>query len=71
MSPALDPLQRFHPIQTHPYTLEQDGNEDDEIDKVYIIGFGDKATIEYRNKEVELMKIKLSKRDTKGTKIRT
>ncbi len=46
-------------------------NEDDEIDKVYIVGFGDKATIEYRNKQVELMKIKLSKRDTKGTKIRT
>lgn len=46
-------------------------NPEDEIDKVYIVGFGDKATIEYHDKQVELMKIKLSKRDTKGTKIRT
>ena len=42
----------------------------DEIDKVYIVGFGDKKSITYHSKELELMKIKLSKRDTKGTKPR-
>ncbi len=45
-------------------------NEGDEIEKVYIVGFGDKNTITYNNKEVELMKLKLAKRDTKGTKLR-
>ena len=44
--------------------------KDDEIDKVYIVGFGDKTTIKYHNKDVELMKLKLAKRDTKGTKLR-
>ena len=43
---------------------------DDEIDKVYIVSFGDKTTIKYHNKDVELMKLKLAKRDTKGTKLR-
>ncbi len=46
-------------------------NAGDEIDKVYIVGFGDKSTITYNNKEVELMKLKLAKRDTKGTKLRS
>ena len=45
-------------------------NDGDEIDKVYIVGFGDKSTITYNNKEIELMKLKLAKRDTKGTKLR-
>ena len=45
-------------------------NKDDEIDKVYIVGFGDKTSIQYHNKEVELMKLKLAKRDTRGTKLR-
>ncbi len=45
-------------------------NPGDEIDKVYIIGFGGKDTIEYHGKELELMKIKLAKRDGKGTKPR-
>ncbi len=39
----------------------------DEIDKVYIVGNGDKTTISYRDKEIELMKIKLAKRGGKGT----
>lgn len=43
---------------------------EDEIDKVYIVGFGDKTSIRYHNKDVELMKLKLAKRDTKGTKLR-
>lgn len=42
----------------------------DEIDKIYIVGFGDKTTIRYRSKEVELMKLKLAKRGLKGTKVR-
>ena len=44
--------------------------KDDEIDKVYIVGFGDKTAIKFHNKDVELMKLKLAKRDTKGTKLR-
>ena len=36
----------------------------------YILGFGDKTTIKYRSKDVELMKLKLAKRGLKGTKIR-
>ena len=45
-------------------------NSGDEIDRVYIVGFGDKTSIQYHNKEVELMKLKLAKRDTRGTKLR-
>ena len=44
--------------------------KNDEIDKIYIVGFGDKASVNYKNKEVELMKIKLAKRAAKGTKLR-
>ena len=44
--------------------------KDDEIDKIYILGFGDKTTVKYRSKDVELMKLKLAKRGLKGTKIR-
>ena len=43
----------------------------DEIDKVYIVGFGSKDTIKYHDKDIELMKIKLAKRDTKGIKLRS
>ena len=42
----------------------------DEIDKVYVIGFADKTVIQYHGKDLELMKIKLAKRDGKGTKPR-
>ena len=44
--------------------------KNDEIDTIYIVGFGDKSTVQYKNKEVELMKIKLAKRASKGTKLR-
>ena len=44
---------------------------EDRIEKVYITGFGDKTFILYHDREVELMKIKLAKRDTKGTKLRS
>ena len=42
----------------------------DEIDKVYVIGFADKTVVQYHGKDLELMKIKLAKRDGKGTKPR-
>ena len=43
----------------------------DEIDKVYIVGFGGKETIKFKNKEIELVKnVKLAKRGQKGTKLR-
>lgn len=42
----------------------------DRIEKVYIVGFGDKTAIRYHDRDVELMKIKLAKRDTKGTRLR-
>jgi len=45
-------------------------NAGDEIDKVYIIGNGDKDSIRFHDKDLELMKIKLAKRDGKGTKPR-
>ena len=45
-------------------------NAGDRLEKVYITGAGDKTAILYRGREVELMKIKLAKRDTKGTKLR-
>ena len=45
-------------------------NDGDEIDKVYVIGFADKKVIQYHGKDLELMKIKLAKRDGKGTKPR-
>ena len=44
--------------------------KDDEIEKIYILGFGDRTTVQYRSREVELMKLKLAKRGLKGTKIR-
>ncbi len=46
-------------------------NPNDEIDKVYIVGVGDKKEIKYKGKDLELMKIKLAKRDGKGSKPRS
>ena len=45
-------------------------NKNDEIDKIFIVGFGDKTSVKYKSKEVELMKLKLAKRGLKGTKVR-
>lgn len=45
-------------------------NPGDRLEKVYITGAGDKTFIMYRDREIELMKIKLARRDTKGTKLR-
>ena len=44
--------------------------KNDEVDKIYIVAFGDKTTIRYKNKDIELMKLKLAKRGLKGTKLR-
>ena len=43
---------------------------EDEIDKVYVFSPGSKQTIEYKGKELELVKIKLAKRGSKGVKPR-
>ena len=43
---------------------------EDFITHVYVLDAGDNMTIEYKEKEVSLRKLKTAKRDTKGTKIR-
>lgn len=43
---------------------------DDYIEKVYYCQPGSDGLIEYKNKKIEINKIKVNKRDTKGTKIR-
>ena len=45
-------------------------NESDEIENVYYISQKNETTITYKEKEIELSKLKLSKRDVKGIKIR-
>ena len=45
-------------------------NESDEIENVYYISPKNETTITYKEKEIELSKLKLSKRDVKGIKIR-
>ena len=45
-------------------------SKNDEIDKIFIVGFGDKTSVKYKSKDVELMKLKLAKRGLKGTKVR-
>ena len=43
---------------------------DDMVENVYLLDAGDKKSIVYKGKTVELRKLKTAKRDTKGTKIR-
>ncbi len=43
---------------------------DDRIEEIYLIPEGADITINYREKDVSLKKLKMSKRDGKGTKIR-
>lgn len=43
---------------------------DDSIEKVHYCQPGSDGFIEYKNKKIEINKIKVNKRDTKGTKIR-
>ncbi|MBO5056814.1 MAG: DNA topoisomerase 4 subunit A [Lachnospiraceae bacterium] len=42
----------------------------DYVENVYYTGAGQEVSIEYRDKHMELSKLKLGKRDTKGTKVR-
>ena len=44
---------------------------EDEVEKVYVVGFGEGKSIEYHGKTIELMKVKLARRGGKGTKIRS
>jgi len=43
----------------------------DKVEAVYYLQSGKEHTIEYKSKTLDLSKIKLSKRDTKGVKVRT
>lgn len=43
----------------------------DFVEEVYFTGYTDNQMVEYKNKNLELNKIKLMKRDSKGTKLRT
>jgi len=43
---------------------------DDSLENVYYMNFADERTIEYKGKEMPLTRVKLTKRDGKGTKIR-
>ena len=43
----------------------------DMVEAVYYLQSGKEHTIEYKSKTLDLSKIKLSKRDTKGVKVRT
>lgn len=42
----------------------------DTVEHVYLLSPGDRMTICYKEKEIELRKLKAAKRDTKGTKVR-
>ncbi len=44
--------------------------EGDYAEQVYLLDAGDKQTVLYQGKEVELRKLRTAKRDTRGTKIR-
>ncbi|NLZ81106.1 MAG: DNA topoisomerase 4 subunit A [Clostridiales bacterium] len=44
--------------------------KEDFVENAYIVSKQDKIVVSYKNKEVNLNKLKLAKRDTKGTKLR-
>ena len=44
--------------------------DNDEVEAVYFLKNGVEQTTEIKEKQVELNKLKLGKRDTKGTKLR-
>ncbi len=45
-------------------------SKDDYVDDVYLVTEGDDVSIEYKNRYIDLGKMKMAHRDTKGTKIR-
>ena len=44
--------------------------EKDRVEKMYSMIYGEEQMIIYKDKEMSLNKLKLAKRDTKGTKVR-
>jgi DNA gyrase subunit A len=44
--------------------------KDDEVTDIYVMGAQNISSIMYRKKKLEFGKLKLAKRDTKGSKIR-
>lgn len=42
----------------------------DEVEQIFFTSFGENPSFEIKNKKMEVNKIKLTKRDTKGTKVR-
>ena len=42
----------------------------DELTKIYYLRFGEEKVIEYQDKKMDLSKLRLGKRDSKGTKVR-
>ncbi|MCR5486932.1 MAG: DNA topoisomerase 4 subunit A [Lachnospiraceae bacterium] len=44
--------------------------EGDELEEVYYMNYADERTIEYKDKQMPLTRIKLTRRDSKGTKVR-
>lgn len=45
-------------------------NPDDFVSNVYLLDIGDNEVVEYKGKKVELRKLKIGKRGTKGVKVR-
>lgn len=45
-------------------------NKDDFVSNVYLLDVGDNEVVEYKGKKVELRKLKIGKRGTKGVKVR-
>ena len=45
-------------------------DKDDYITDVYVLDAGDNMEVEFKGKKVELRKLKTTKRDGKGTKVR-
>ena len=43
---------------------------DDFVENVYFTGYSDNTSIEFKDKQIEINKIKLMKRDSKGIKVR-
>jgi DNA gyrase subunit A len=44
--------------------------DDDYIENVYYRQIGSTEPIEYKDKKIELSRLKINKRDTKGTKLK-
>ena len=45
-------------------------NAEDFVTHVYLLDIGDNEVVEYKGKQVELRKLKIGKRGTKGVKVR-